>query len=69
MRFKVIVEFIQDTDPGDFDNKSPEEIAQELLKSYNLEFNWDSLYYADKANTIKVSSVNYLDEDWSDWIK
>ena len=64
MRFKVVVEFIQSTDPADFKlkgKKTPERIAKVMLDEYKKFGIIDSVGYAETANTVKVLKIEYLD--------
>ncbi len=69
MRFKVIAEFIQSTDPDDFKlkgKKTPERIAMVILKDYinDSEILEESLKYAAEQETIKIVKVEYLDDEF-----
>ena len=66
MRFKVVVEFIQSTDPADFKlkgKKTPERIAKVILDEYLKDGILDSVRYAARDKTVKVLKVEYLDDE------
>lgn len=68
MRFKVVVEFIQDTDPDDFrgfvEGKiTHNKIAKHMIKEMSdVDVLTDSIDYANEANTLKIVSVDYIDD-------
>ena len=67
MRFKVIVEFIQSTDPSDFKlkgKKTRERIAKAILDEYIKYGVVDSIEYAEKDKTVKVVKVEYLNDEF-----
>lgn len=67
MRFKVVVEFIQSTDPADFKlkgKKTPERIAKVMLDEYESSNILDSIKYAEYDKTVKVLKVEYLDDEF-----